>query len=119
MVLRRANAEPGVHLLRDALGEIRSGNLVDGNDDGAAQQASEKRDHPLGAVLAPDEDLVALADAALFQLARKTIGVAQHIAVGPSLHAIAAMVNVGHLASVAAEVVEVFQDGGACHLLTV
>jgi hypothetical protein len=29
------------------------------------------------------------------------------------------MVNVGCLPSVAAEVVEVFQDGGACHLLTV
>jgi hypothetical protein len=29
------------------------------------------------------------------------------------------MLSVGHLASVAVEVIEVFQDGGACHLLTV
>ncbi len=103
----------------DTLGKIGGRNLVDGHHDGAAQQASEKCDHPLGAVLAPNDDLVALADAALFQLARETIGVAQHIAVRPPLHAVAAMVNVGRLASVAAEVIEVFQDGGACHLLTV
>ena len=119
VVLHRANAELGVHLLRDTLGEIGGRDLVDGHHDGAAQQASEKGNHPLGAVLAPEDDLVALADAALFQLAREAIRIAQHIAVGPSLHAITAMVNVGHLASVAAEVIEVFQDGGACHLFTV
>src|ERR1035437_6182004 len=119
VILHRANTEPGVHLLRDTLSEIGSGDLVDGHHDGAAQQASEKNNHPLGAVLAPNEDLIALADAALFKLARKAIHVAQHIAIGPSLHTIAAMVNVGCLPSVAAEVVEVFQDGGACHLITV
>src|ERR1017187_2351402 len=115
VVLHRANTEPGVHLLRDTLGEIRGRDLVDGYHDGAAQQASEKGNHPLGAVLAPEDDLVALADAALFQFARKAIRIAQHIAVSPPLHAITAMLNVGHLASVAAEVIEVFQDGGACH----
>src|ERR1035437_1068825 len=119
VVLHRADTEPGVHLLRNTLSEIRSRNLVDGDDNGAAQQASEKCNHPLSAVLAPNEDLVALADAALFQLARKAVGARQHIAVRPSLHTIAAMVNVGCLPSVAAEVVEIFQDGGACHLLTV
>ena len=83
------------------------------------KQTSKKGDHPLGAVLAPDQDLVAFADAALFKLAREAVSVAQHIAVRPSLHAIAAMVNVGYFASVAAEVVEVFQDGGAWHVMTV
>src|ERR1019366_10759046 len=78
VVLHRANTKPGIHLLRDTLGEIGSGDLVDGHHDGAAQQASEKCKHTFGAVFAPDEDLIALADAALFQFARKTIRVAQH-----------------------------------------
>ncbi len=84
-----------------------------------AQQASKKRHYPLSAVLAPNEDLVTLADAPLFQVARKAIGIAEHIAVRPSLHAITAMLNVSHLGLVAAEVIKIFQDGGACHLLTV
>ena len=61
------------------------------------------------------QDLVALADAARFQLAGEAIGVGQHIAVGPSLRTIAAMMDVGHLARVPVKVVEVFQDGGASH----
>src|SRR5664279_3927760 len=91
VVLHRVNTEPGVHLFCDTLGEIGSRNLIDRHNDSAAQQASEKCNHPLRAVVPPDEDLIALADAALLQFARKAIRVAQHIAIGPSLPAIAAV----------------------------
>ena len=115
LVLRRADAKLGVYLLGHALGEVGSGNLVDGNNDHAAQQASEEDDHPLGAVLAPDEDFVAFGDLARVQLARETMRVGQHIAVRPALRAIAAMMDVGDLAGMPLEVVEILQDGGACH----
>ena len=115
----RTHAEFGIHLLGDAQGEIGSGDLVDGNDNSAAQQASEERHYPLGAVLAPDENLVVLADAAGFELTRKTIGTCEHVAVSPALHPIAAMVDVSHFPRVAPKVVEILQDGGACHLSTV
>src|ERR1022692_4265173 len=51
VVLHRADTELRIHLLRDTLGEIGSGDLVDGHHDGAAQQASEKCNHPLRAVV--------------------------------------------------------------------
>ncbi len=115
LVLRRADAKLGVDLLRDALGEVGSGNLVDGNDDGAAQQTSEERGHPLRAILAPDQYLVVLADAPSFQLAREAMGVGENLAVSPALGPISAPMDVSHLTRVPPEVVEVVQDRGAGH----
>ena len=115
LVLRRADAKLGIDLLSDTLGEIGSGNLVDGNDDDATQQASEESDDPFRAILAPDQDLVAFADSSMFQFARETIGVAQHLAVSPALRPIAATMNVGDLARMAAKIVQVIQDRGARH----
>src|SRR5271157_681182 len=106
LVLRRAHAEPGIHLLSYALGKIQSCNLVDGNNDRAAQQASEKCNHPLGAVLAPDENFVALCDLSRVQFASETMRVGQHLAIRPALHAIPAMMNVSHLPRVALEIIE-------------
>ncbi len=116
LVLRRADAESGVHLLGHALGKVRGRNLVDRDNNYAAQQASEERHHPLGAVLAPEENLVTLGDFSRVQLARKTLGVSQHLAIGPALHSIAAVMDVGNFERVALKVVEILQDGGACHL---
>src|SRR5208282_6522337 len=103
--LRRTDAKFRIHLLRDPLSEVRSGDVVDRDNDHSAQQASEKGNHPLGAVLTPDEDLVALGDLARVELAREAMRVSQHLTVRPALRAIAAMMDVGNLAGVAAEVV--------------
>ena len=46
---------------RDAREEIRRRAVVDRHDDDAAEQAAPERDDPLGPVLAPEDDFVALA----------------------------------------------------------
>src|SRR5271166_1337842 len=68
------------------------------------------------AQFAPDENFVTLGDFSRIQFASKTMRVGQHLAIRPALHPIAAMMDVGHFARVALKVVEVLQDGGACHL---
>ena len=114
--MRGTDAQLGIDLFGDALREVGGGNFVDGNDDGAAQEASEEGGNPFGAVLAPDQDLVALADAARFKLAGEAVRRAQHFAIAPALRAISAAMDVSGLAGVAAKIVEVIQDGGASHL---
>src|SRR5271166_1453580 len=115
LVLRHANAKLGVHLLRDTLGELGSGNVVDWNNDDAAQQTSKESNYPLGTVFTPDEDLVAPGNLSRVELAREAMRVGQHLTVGPALRAIAAMLHVGNLAGVPPEVVEVLEDGGVRH----
>ena len=73
-VVRAAHAQFRVDLFGDAAREVRCGDFVDGNDNRTAQQASEEGGDPLGAVLAPDEYLVALADAARVEFTREAIG---------------------------------------------
>ncbi len=118
-VVRRTHAQLGVDLIGDAAGEVWRGDLVDWDDDGSAQQASKKSCDPLCAVFAPDEYLVAFADAAGFEFAREAVGRAEDVAVAPSLGAISAAMDVRGLASVAAKVVQVVKNGGASHPETV
>src|SRR5271166_1642188 len=116
LVIRRADTQSGIHLLSDSLCEVWGRNLVDGNDDRAAQQASEEDNHPFGAVLTPEEYLVALRDLTRLQLVGETVRVGQHLAVRPALQAIAAMMNIRNFPCVPLEVVEVLEYGGARHL---
>ena len=118
-VRRGAHAEASFHLGGHALREVGGRNLIDRHHDGAAQDAAEEGDNPLGAILAPQDDLVVLADAASFQFAGEAVGAGQNFAVAPALHTIAAAMHIRGLARVAPEIVEVFQDGGACHQQTV
>ena len=85
--------------------KVRRSDLVDGHDDRAPQQTSEESGHPLGAVLAPEQYLVAIGRYRGFQLARKAVCTRQHLAIGPALHAVSPPVDVGHLA---------LRAGGSC-----
>ena len=114
-VVLATHAEFRVHLLCHALREIRSSNVVDGNHNHAAQHAAEESSHPLGAVFSPEQHLVGAADAAGVQFARKPVGAGQNVAVAPVLYPVSTTIDVGRLSGVPAEVVQVFQYGGARH----
>jgi hypothetical protein len=55
--------ESGCHAGGDTRQELGRGAVIDRHDDDAAEQAAPERDDPFRAVLAPEHDLVALADA--------------------------------------------------------
>src|SRR6516165_3293404 len=117
--VRGADTQLRFDLPRHSRCEFWTGDLVDRHDDRAAQQAAEKCHNPLGAVLSPDENLVAFADVAYFECLRKPVCILQHLAVTPAMYAVASAENVGRFSGMSAKVVEVFQDAGACHRSTV
>ena len=73
--------QPRRHDGDDAREKIRRGAIVDRHDDDAAQQAGPERDDPLRPVLAPEDDLVALADAERVQLRRHRARRVRHFGV--------------------------------------
>src|SRR5579872_267678 len=77
--------------------EIGSGAVVHRNHDYSAERTSEESCNPLGGVLAPHHDAVALHDPARFQLTGKAEGHIHDLAVGKRLHAVPAPLPDGAL----------------------
>jgi hypothetical protein len=99
---------------RDPAEEVDRRAVVDRDHDDAAEQASPQRHEPLGTVLAPDDDMLALPDAGGVQPRRERPGARGRfpIAVRPA----AVSIVVGQeLAIAGGQVVEEVDEGTPCH----
>ena len=79
---RRSSTSRAATIAADAREELGRRAVVDRHDDDAAEQAAPERDDPLGPVLAPEDDLVALAEAGGVQARRKAARGAADLVVG-------------------------------------
>jgi len=77
----------------DTRQEVGRGAVVDRHDHDAAQQTRPEGDDPLGPVLAPEDDRVALADAAIVQRRGKAARGARDLGVGKTPAAKAVVVD--------------------------
>ena len=93
----RADNELGIHIGRDALGEIMCGDSVHGHGHGAAQHAAKECSDPFRRVLAPQHHTVALADISCLQFTGKAKCQFGQLLVGPAQRAEPAAVDVGDL----------------------
>ena len=64
------------------LDEVDGRAIVDGNDDDAREQATPVADHPLGTVLAPEDDFVTLSEPGSGEAGCKSTGRAARVYVG-------------------------------------
>ena len=106
--------DPGLDDARDLAQEVGRGPVVDRHDDGAAQHRPPEGDNPLRAVLAPDHDLVVVADAVCRQCSGKRLSGGRHLGIGPGSDTKPVVVNEKR-ASCAAEVGEEVEKGLARH----
>ena len=106
--------DPGLDDARDLAQEVGRGPVVDRHDDGAAQHRPPEGDNPLRAVLAPDHDLVVVADPVRRQCSGKRLSGGRHLGIGPGSDTKPVVVDEKR-ASCAAEVGEEVEKGLARH----
>ena len=82
------NEQLGLDLLRHPRCKLSRRNLIDRNDDGAAQYASPERDEPFGTVLHPQQHCVARTHAARFELSREAASLVCDSAIAPALNTV-------------------------------
>ena len=73
-MLLRAYEQLGIDLLVKAKGEFGRADVIDRNDNCAAEGAPQKDSNPLGGTRRPEQNAVALGDGARFQFTSKTEG---------------------------------------------
>src|SRR5258706_7692810 len=100
----------GPHLLMYAQSKFRSRNIINRDDDHAAQRATKERYNPFRGIRSPDQDALALPNASCLQLARKLEGGLGHPPIAPAFGAIAATLYIRALISPPQEIIEVFDQ---------
>src|SRR5690606_174531 len=88
---------------------------VDRHDDGADEQARPEGHHPFGAVLGPDDDLVAGRNARLHEPPTERARSRGHLAVAGPSHAIAVVVDDERVVA-AGDVLEEIEEAVARHV---
>src|SRR5580704_6872997 len=105
----------GVNLLMDAKEEVGCGNIVERDHDNSSQHASPENCDPFGGVRSPEENTVALSDAACLEFASKAEGGEGDLLVGPALGAVTVRLDVGSLACAVQEVGQIIGQRARLH----